>query len=84
MENEVLPIIQEPVSEYKAKQEHIQTPTTKPSSELPVLVDLGPIPTHDKSGRIKNIERMDKEGYSERGTLTQMPDETRADRDRGY
>ncbi|MPW63521.1 hypothetical protein C0208_01605 [Moraxella catarrhalis] len=84
VDNEVLPITQEPVSEYKAEQEHIQPPTTKPSSELPILADLGPIPTHDRSGRIENIERMDKEGYSERGTLTQMPDETRADRDRGY
>lgn len=81
VDNEVLPITQEPVSEYKAEQEHIQPPTTKPNSELPVLVDLGPIPTHDRSGRIENIERMDKEGYSERGTLTQIPNETRADRE---
>lgn len=81
VDNEVLPITQEPISEYKAEQEHIQTSTpVQPEHKI----DVVDIPTHDRSGRIENIERMDKEGYSERGTLTQMPDETRADRDRGY
>lgn len=81
VENEVLPITQEPISEYKAEQEHIQTSTpVQPEHKI----DVVDIPTHDRSGRIENIERMDKESYSERGTLTQIPDETRADRDRGY
>lgn len=80
-ENEVLPITQEPISEYKSEQEHIQPPTpVQPEHKI----DVVDIPTHDRSGRIENIERMDKEGYSERGTLTQIPDETRADRDREY
>lgn len=78
VENEVLPITQEPISEYKAEQEHIQTSTpVQPEHKI----DVVDIPTHDRSGRIENIERMDKEGYSERGTLTQMPNETRADRE---
>lgn len=81
VENEVLPITQESISEYKSEQEHIQASTpVQPEHKI----DVVDIPTHDRSDRIENIERMDKESYSERGTLIQMPDETRADRDRGY
>lgn len=68
VENELLPITQEPVTAVQPEHK----------------IDVIDIPTHGRSDRIENIEHMDKEDYSERGTLTQMPDETRADRDRGY